>query len=112
MDTQGGPSASRLRKLLAGGGTRRLAGPLLIGAGLLARTFLNLAHTNSVFRTDHLLTFFESIRSTRLSTTITPTFYNPRSSVSGKCLKRSPAALVTDIPLSSEDFYASGRFAW
>ena len=56
MTHSGGPGASRLRKVLL---VAELAVSmvLLIGAGLLTRTFLNLAHTDLGFRTDHLLTF-------------------------------------------------------
>jgi len=51
-----GRSAARVRKLLVVA-ELGVSLVLLIGAGLLARSFLALAHTETGFRTDHLLTF-------------------------------------------------------
>ena len=102
----GGRSAARLRKILLVA-ELALSMVLLTGAGLLTRTFLKLAHTGLGFQTDHLLTF-------RINP-IGPLdhdysgFYN---SVLDR-LQRMPmaqsAALLTDIPLSEEDYYRSGR---
>ena len=76
---------------------------LLIGAGLLARSFQHLAHTELGFPSDHLLTFR----------------VNPIDHFGGNCgpfyaevldrVKHLPgvlsATLATDIPLSDGDFY-------
>lgn len=106
MTHSGGPGSSRLRKLLlvAELGVSLV---LLIGAGLLTRTFLNLAHIGLGFRTDHLLTF-------RINP-VGPLEHNYSkfySSVLDR-LQQLPVAqsvaLVTDIPLRGEDFYMSGR---
>ena len=102
----GGTAAARLRKILL---VAELAVSmvLLLGAGLLARTFLNLAHTDLGFRTDHLLTF-------RVNP-IGPldhnysTFYNSVLERLQQLPMAQSAALLTDIPLSEEDFYMSGR---
>jgi putative ABC transport system permease protein len=106
MTYSGGLGAARLRKTLVVA-ELGVSLVLLIGADLLARTFLKLAHTNVGFRSDHLLTF-------RVSP-IGPLgrdyskFY---SSVLDR-LQHLPmaqsAALLLDIPLSDEDFYLSGR---
>jgi predicted permease len=106
MTHSGAPGASRLRKILL---VAELAVSmvLLIGAGLLTRTFLNLAHTDLGFRTDHLLTF-------RVNP-IGPldhdysTFYNSVLDRLQQLPGVQSAALLTDIPLSEEDFYMSGR---
>ncbi len=106
MTHSGGPGGSRLRKLLlvAELGVSLV---LLIGAGLLARTFLNLAQTELGFRSDHLLTF-------RVNP-IGPLdrnyahFYNSVLDRLQQMPMAQSAALLTDIPLSSEDFYMSGR---
>jgi predicted permease len=106
MSHSGGPSASRLRKVLLAA-ELAVSLVLLIGAGLVARTFLNLAHTDLGFRTDHLLTF-------RINP-IGPldhdyaNFYNAVLDRLRQLPVTQTAALLTDIPLGSEDFYASGR---
>lgn len=102
----GGPGASRLRKILLVG-ELAVSMILLIGAGLLTRTFLNLVHTDLGFRTDHLLTF-------RVNP-IGPldhdysTFYHSVLDRLQQLPMAKSAALLTDIPLSEEDFYMSGR---
>jgi predicted permease len=101
-----GPGASRLRKTLL---VAELAVSmvLLIGAGLLTRTFLNLAHTDLGFRTDHLLTFrVNPIGPLDRDYT---TFYNSVLERLQQLPGAQSAALLTDIPLSEEDFYMSGR---
>jgi putative ABC transport system permease protein len=106
MTHSGGPGASRLRKMLL---VAELAVSivLLIGAGLLTRTFLNLAHTDLGFRTDHLLTF-------RVNP-IGPldhdysAFYNSVLDRLQQLPATQSAALLTDIPLSEGDYYMSGR---
>jgi putative ABC transport system permease protein len=102
----GGPGASRLRKLLlvAELGVSLV---LLIGAGLLARTFLNLAQTDLGFRTDHLLTFrINPIGG--LDRNYSKFYTSVLDRVQQMPMAMS-AALLTDIPLSNEDFYMSGR---
>jgi predicted permease len=101
-----GPSASRLRRMLL---VAELAVSmvLLIGAGVLTRTLLRLAHTDLGFRTDHLLTF-------RVNP-IGPldhdysSFYNSVLERLQQMPLAQSAALLTDIPLGEEDFYMSGR---
>ncbi len=101
-----GRRATRLRQLLV---VAELAVSLvlLIGASLLARSFLNLAHTELGFRSDQLLTFrvnpigpFDRV-------------YGPFYAAVLERLQQIPfvrsAALLGDIPLSDEDFYGSGR---
>ena len=102
----GGPGASRLRKILL---VAELAVSmvLLIGAGLLTRTFLNLAHTDLGFRTDHLLTF--RVNPIGPLDRDYSTFYNSVLDRLQQLPMVQSAALLTDIPLSEEDFYMSGR---
>jgi len=80
---------------------------LLIGAGLLVRSFLHLAHTELGFRSDHLLTFRVSPIGA-FNANYGP-FYNELL----ERLKHLPmvrtATLSTDIPLGDEDFYQTGR---
>ncbi len=101
-----GRRATRLRQLLVVG-ELAVSLVLLIGAGLLARSFLNLAHTELGFRSDQLLTFrvnpigpFDRV-------------YGPFYAAVLERLQQIPfvrsAALLGDIPLSDEDFYGSGR---
>ncbi|MBV9771194.1 MAG: ABC transporter permease [Bryobacterales bacterium] len=98
--------ATRLRKALviAEVGVSLI---LLIGAGLLARSFLHLAHTELGFHSDHLLTF-----------RVNPIGgldrdYGPFYAQVLERLKQLPAvltaALASDIPLSGTDFFESGR---
>src|SRR5262249_32689150 len=102
----GGPSASRLRKILL---VAELAVSmvLLIGTGLLTRTFLNLAHTNLGFRSDHLLTF--RVNPIGPLNHDYSAFYNSVLDRLQQMPTAQSAALLTDIPLSEEDFYISGR---
>jgi putative ABC transport system permease protein len=106
MTHSGGPGASRLRKILL---VAELAVSmvLLIGAGLLTRTFLNLAHTDLGFRTDHLLTF--RVNPIGPLDRDYSTFYNSVLDRIQQLPAVQSAALLTDIPLSEEDFYISGR---
>ena len=106
MTHSGGPGGSRLRKILL---VAELAVSmvLLIGAGLLTRTFLNLAHTDLGFRTDHLLTF--RVNPIGPLDRDYSTFYNSVLDRMQQLPAVQSAALLTDIPLSGEDFYISGR---
>lgn len=101
-----GVRAASLRKLLI---VLELAVSLVLltGAGLLGRTFLKLAHTEPGFRADHLLTF---------RATPAGPFDRDNSGFYAAVLdrlKRMPgvesAAILTDIPLSGEDFDIGGR---
>ncbi len=80
---------------------------LLIGASLLLRSFLNLAHTELGFRSDHLLTFRVSPIGAFNAN------YGPFYRELLDRLKQSPvvraATLSADIPLNDEDFYQTGR---
>jgi len=106
MTLVGGRGAARLRKLLVVA-ELGISLVLLIGAGVLARTFLKLAHTNLGFREDHLLTL--RVRPIGGFNQDYSRFY--RSVL--ERLQRLPmvesAALLQDIPLGDEDFYSSGR---
>ena len=102
----GGPGASRLRKVLVVA-ELGVSLVLLIGAGLLARSLLHLAHTDLGFPYDHLLTF-------RVNP-IGPLDRNYARFYGGVLdrLLRLPmarsAVLVSDMPLNDEDFYQAGR---
>ena len=102
----GGPGATNLRKLLLVG-ELAVSLVLMIGAGLLTNTFLRLAHTDLGFRTDHLLTFRVNPIGP-LDRDYTPFYMNALARVQQLPGVES-AALLTDIPLSEEDFYMSGR---
>ena len=106
MTHSGGLGAARLRKVLVAV-ELGVSLVLLIGAGLLGRTFLKLASTDLGFRSDHLLTF-------RVSP-IGPfggdysKFYNAVLDRLQHLPMAQSAALALDIPLSEEDFFLSGR---
>jgi len=102
----GSRGAARLRKTLVVG-ELAISLVLLIGAGLLARSFLHLAHTELGFRPDHLLTF-----------RVNPIGQMDRNYAKLYTavldqLKTLPAvrsaALLADVPLNDEDFYSTGR---
>lgn len=106
MTHSGGPGASRLRKTLLVA-ELAISMVVLIGAGLLTRTFLNLARTDLGFRTDHLLTFrVNPIGPLDHDYSV---FYNSVLDRLQQMPMAQSAALLTDIPLSEEDFYMSGR---
>ncbi len=102
----GSRGAARFRKTLV---VAELAVSLvlLIGAGLLARSLLKLAHTELGFRPDHLLIF-----------RVNPIGAMDRNYARLYAdmldrIKQAPsvrsAALLADIPLNDDDFYATGR---
>jgi predicted permease len=81
---------------------------LLIGAGLLARSFQHLAHTELGFPSDHLLTFRVNPIGRFDRNNFGPFYAEVLDRV--KHLPGvSSATLATDIPLSDEDFYQTGR---
>ncbi len=80
---------------------------LLIGACLLVRSFLKLAHTELGFRSDHLLTFRVNPIGP-FDRNYGPFYQAVLDRLQQIPLARS-AALLGDIPLSDEDFYGSGR---
>ena len=106
LSQSGTRGAARLRKILvvAEVGVSLI---LLIGAGLLTRSFLNLTHTELGFPSDHLLSF-------RLRP-IGPfdRDYGPFYAEVLDRLKQSPvvraATLSADIPLSDDGFFQKGR---
>jgi putative ABC transport system permease protein len=103
----GGAGAGRLRKLLVVA-ELGVSIVLLIGAGLLARTFLKLAHTELGFRSDHVLTF----RATPMGSSLgsdNAGFYRAVLERLQRLPDAQSAAVLSNVPLSDEDFYGSGR---
>jgi predicted permease len=102
-----GRGAARLRKTLVVA-ELALSLMLLVGAGLLGRAFLKLAHTELGFRTENLLTF----RVTPIGGPFAHDYFPFYSAVADR-IKQLPmvqsAAVLMDIPLSDEDSYLSGR---
>jgi putative ABC transport system permease protein len=80
---------------------------LLIGAGLLARSFQHLAHTELGFPSDHLLTFRVNPIDA-FDRNSGPFYAEVLDRVKHLPGVRS-ATLATDIPLSDQDFYQTGR---
>lgn len=101
-----GHGAARLRKLLL---VAELAISLilLIGAGLLARSFLHLAHTDLGFRTDHLLTF--QVRPIGLFERDYTRFFVQLLDQMKNIPGAQSAALLGDIPLSDDNLRGTGR---
>jgi predicted permease len=102
----GARGATRLRKTLvvAEIGVSLV---LLIGAGLLVRSFLHLAHTELGFRSDHLLTFRVNPIGA-FDTNYGPFYKELLDRLRHLPMVRS-ATLSADIPLRDEDFYQTGR---
>src|SRR5207248_2933704 len=102
----GGAGATTLRKLLvvAELGVSLI---LVIGAGLLGRTFLKLAHAELGFRSDHLLTF--RVRPIGPLDRDYSKFYGALLDRFRQLPMAQSAAALTDVPLSDEDFWSSGR---
>ncbi len=102
-----GRGAARLRKILVVG-ELAVSLVLLIGAGLLARSFQHLAHTELGFRSDHLLTFrvnpvaiLSSARDYR------PFYSDILDRVQHLPMVRS-AAIAQEIPLSPNELTSDG----
>ena len=106
MTHSGGLGAARLRKTLVVV-ELGVSLVLLIGAGLLARTFLNLASTNLGFRSDRLLTF--RVSPIGAFNRDYSRFYNSVLDRLQHLPMAQSAALALDIPLGDGDFYLSGR---
>ncbi len=80
---------------------------LLIGAGLLVRSFLHLAHTELGFPSDHLLTFRMNAIGP-MDRDYGPFYAEVLDRLQHLPMARS-ATLAEDIPLGDEDFYQIGR---
>jgi len=84
---------------------------LLIGAGLLARSFLNLAHTELGFPAENLLTMRVNLTGPAYASAESPTRYFDNT-LAG--IRRLPmvrgAAAATDLPLSGEGPYSGIAF--
>jgi putative ABC transport system permease protein len=104
-----GPTASRFRRLLVVA-ELSVSLVLLIGAGLLARSFLNLAHVRLGFDADRLLTFRIRLSPGKYTTPQDQTQYfkDVLDRVTRVPSVRS-AALASNIPLSN-DFYGGFTF--
>jgi putative ABC transport system permease protein len=101
-----GRSATRLRKTLvvAEVGVSLV---LLIGAGLLTRSFLNLAHTELGFRSDRLLTF-RMMPIGSFDRNYGPLFSQVLDRLQHLPVIRS-ATMADDFPLSNEEFIPTAR---
>ncbi len=80
---------------------------LLIGAGLLTRSFLHLAHTELGFSSDHLLSFRVNPVGFSFERNYGPFYSDILDRLQHLPMARS-AALVDDIPLSHSEFPATG----
>lgn len=101
-----GRGAARLRKVLVVG-ELAISLVLLIGAGLLARSFLHLAHTELGFTSDHLLTFRVRPVALDFNRDYWPFYSDILGRVQHLPMVRS-AALAEEIPLSRSEFIADG----
>src|SRR5262249_32210762 len=101
-----GRGAARFRKLLVGV-ELAISLVLLIGAGLLARSFQNLMRVDFGFRTDHLLTFRVNPIGP-LDRDYSKFYAEVLDGIRSLPMAQS-AALLSDLPLSADDFYQSGR---
>jgi putative ABC transport system permease protein len=80
---------------------------LLVGAGLLVRSFLHLAHTELGFPSDHLLTFRVSPIGA-FNANYAPFYKELLERLNHLPMVRT-ATLSADIPLRDDDFYQTGR---
>ena len=82
---------------------------LLIAAGLLARSFLNLARTNLGFPTDRLLTLKVNLTSSRYNSAPTQiAFFREVTAAIERLPMVRSAAVSTDLPLSGERSWGGG----
>jgi predicted permease len=104
-----GRGATRVRKILVVG-ELAVSLVLLIGAGLLTRSLLHLAHTELGFPSDHLLTFRIKPVGFSFDRAYAPLY----SDILGR-LQHLPmvvaAALADEIPLSVNELPSMGSFA-
>lgn len=106
----GGCGAARLRQLLVVV-ELGLSLVLLIGAGLLARSFVNLARTDLGFPAQNLLTLRVNLTGPRYTTARGQAgFYNDVLERMRHLPMVRSAALSTDLPLSGEHPYQGMRF--
>ncbi|HEX4592742.1 MAG TPA: ABC transporter permease [Bryobacteraceae bacterium] len=101
-----GRGATRLRKILVVA-ELGVSLVLLIGAGLLARSFLHLAHTELGFPPDHLLTFRINPVGFSIAHNYGPFYSQVLDRVQHLPMVRD-ATLADDIPLSGDDFPKTG----
>jgi putative ABC transport system permease protein len=80
---------------------------LMIGAGLLARSLLHLAHNELGFRSDHLLTFRVNPNGP-FDHNYGPFYKDVLDRLKDLPVARS-VTLTADIPLRDEDYYQGGR---
>jgi predicted permease len=86
-----------------------LASVLLIGAGLMLRTFLNLVHLDPGFREDHLLTASLSLPHAQYKTDVqTAQFYDRLSSSLNELPGVESAGAGSDLPWTGYDENAGG----
>jgi len=86
---------------------------LLIGAGLLIKTFWKLRNIEPGFRPDHLLTMRVELPETRYKDVKTQTLWRSRALEQVNSLPGVKAAMVSELPLSGDwldhDFVIEGR---
>ncbi|MGP0075920.1 MAG: ADOP family duplicated permease [Bryobacteraceae bacterium] len=101
-----GRGATRLRKVLVVAEVA-VSLVLLIGAGLLTRSFLNLAHTELGFQTERLLTF-RMMPIGSFDRDYQPLFSQVLDRLRHLAVVRS-ATMADDFPLSNEEFISTVR---
>jgi putative ABC transport system permease protein len=106
----GGPGAARLRRILVVG-ELGLSLVLLVGAGLLARSFLKLAHVPLGFPADHLVALRVNLTDRRYASAAAQmSFYNEVLERIRRLPMVRAAAISTDIPLSGAHPYSGTTF--
>ncbi|MGD0133950.1 MAG: ABC transporter permease [Bryobacteraceae bacterium] len=101
-----GRAAARMRKVLVAG-ELAVSLVLLIGAGLLARSFLHLVHTKLGFPADHLLTLRINPVALSMGHDYMPFYSQVLDRVQHLPMVRA-ATLADDPPLSDNDFQSTG----
>jgi putative ABC transport system permease protein len=105
-----GPRAARLRKILVVA-ELGVSLVLLIAAGLLARSFLKLAHTNLGFDSDRLLTLRVNLTGSRYAKAEGQMqFYDEVLQRVRQLPMVRAASVATDLPLSGERPYSGATF--
>jgi predicted permease len=103
-----GRGSVRLRKLLVAA-ELAISLVLLIGAGMLARSFLKLASVEMGFSTDHMLTFRVNRVAAPAPGVNSARFYQEILDRLQEVPMARSVALLTDIPLSGGFGFATGR---